>query len=174
MTNMSMTGMTPVGGPVGGMPTMNNGAVSVARTQQHDMSRANLNTYIYEYFLKNELYAAARAVLNSNIQLHLVPGSSKTSPARRRDENGNVVGNGVDGESMDTDSKDDIDSKRPDDLPAPKVPSDCPQGCFLSDWWSVFWDIYGAHRGRDTRGSAAQYVQHTQVRHPFRKLIYVS
>src|SRR5438045_8259710 len=161
MTNMNMAGMNPVGHPVGGMPSMNNGAVSMARVQQHE-SRANLNTYIYEYFLKMELYTAARALLNSDLQLHLVPNSSKTSPARRRDENGNVIDSGVDGESMDADSKDDIDSKRPDDLPAPKVPSDCPQSCFLYDWWSVFWDIFAAQR-TDARGAALHYVQHTKV-----------
>jgi hypothetical protein len=165
MNQMGMAGMNAMGGPVGGMPMMNNtGGPGPSRTNGNppDSSRMSLNTYIYDYFIKNELYGCAEAFLKSNVPISHTP-QTKLSPGRRRD--GDM--NGIDENSMDADSKDDLHSKAADKLPIPNVPSDCPDNSFLFDWWCLFWDIYSAQRTKKPKpgdaGPALQYVQHTQV-----------
>ncbi|KAH0543006.1 hypothetical protein FGG08_002614 [Glutinoglossum americanum] len=168
-----MAGMSSVGGPVGGIPMMNNGTGGQRDDNSHnnDMFTAStqLNTYIYDYFLKNGLYSCAKSLLNSNVALKTVSDGSnqRTSPNMRRDEHGNVLGNGVDENAMDaSDTKDGVNAKRPDDLPDAKVPQDCPSNSFLFDWWCVFWEMFGAQQRRGNRngeGTAMAYMQHTQV-----------
>ncbi|EHK23997.1 uncharacterized protein TRIVIDRAFT_123722, partial [Trichoderma virens Gv29-8] len=159
-----MANMTPMGGPVGGapMPMMNNGAMNpqiaaaaAARQQQaSENQRGVLNTYIYEYFLRHQMFDCARSLLNSDQQVNV----NKDAAGRR--ENGNAM-NGVD-DPMDTDSKDDGDSKLPDDLPPPKLPMPASDTSFLYEWFCVFWDIYTAPRVKGGSGMVNQYVQHTQ------------
>lgn len=153
-----------MGGPVGGaMPVMNNGAAGSARPPMpvNDNQRSQLNTYIYEYFLRNGMYDCARSLLNSDQPMNVL----KDSPGRRRDENGNII-NGAGDDSIDSDSKDDIDSKRPDDLPLPNLPKECPESCFLYEWWCLFWDMFNAQRGKGEMRNAAQYLSYTQVFDP--------
>lgn len=164
--NINMAGMGPMGGPVGGgIPMMNNGLPGgVPRGAMppvnDNQQKSQLNTYIYEYFLRNEMWDAARAIINSDQPINVV----KASPGSRRDGNGNMLDNGV---SPDGDSKDDMDSKRPDDLPLPNLPRESPDSCFLYEWWCLFWDMFNAQRGKgDVRGIQL-YVAHTQVRYWF-------
>lgn len=164
--NMNMAGVNPVGGPVGGgMPMMNNGnpnqprTISVSVPQETSMTGL-LNTYIYDYFIRNDMFDCARVLLQSNANVG-TQAKHKTSPGRRRDADGNLV-NGIDDNSMDTDVKEEMDSKRPDDLPPPMLPTDCPNA-FLHDWWSLFWDMFGAQRNKNKGGDTYAYVQHTQV-----------
>ncbi|CAG7556312.1 unnamed protein product [Fusarium equiseti] len=166
-----MASMNPMGGPVGGapMPMMNNGAVNpqqaaaaaaAAASRQHqanDNQRSILNTYIYEYFIRMGMYQCARSLLESDQQVNVL----KDGANRRRDENGNVI-NGVGDDPMDTDSKDDIDSKLPEDLPPPKLPMPASDTSFLYEWFSLFWDIYYAQRAKSGNNTINQYVQHTQ------------
>jgi hypothetical protein len=165
MNNMNIAGMSSVGGPVGGMPMMNNGAGG-QRDGDND-TFAQLNTYIYDYFLKNGLYTCAESLLNSNIALKTDGSNQRTSPNMRRDADGNVLGNGVDENSIDSgDSKSGSSAKRPEGLPDAKVPQDCPANSFLFDWWCVFWEMFGAQQRRGNRngeGTAMAYMQHTQV-----------
>ena len=92
------------------------------------------------------------------------PVKTKEGSSGRRDENGNPLGNGIGDDPMDMDSKSDIDSKRPDDLPAPDVPMGLTDSCFLYEWFCLFWDIYNAQRAKGGNGTVNQYVAHTQVR----------
>ena len=154
---MSHMNMAVVNGGGGGMPMMNNGANGATPRPGNEEDEpdyeARLNTYIYDYFLKHQQYNCARTILNSGMPL-------KTSPK------GDV--NGAD--DMHTDSKDDLDAKKPDDLPPAGVPQD-PQGqSFLLEWFGLFWDVFFAHQRKAPPGSAAmQYVAHTQV--CFRRLV---
>ncbi|KAH6605568.1 hypothetical protein Trco_004721 [Trichoderma cornu-damae] len=162
--NVAMTNMTPMGGPVGGapMPMMNNGAMNpqiaaaAAARQQHisENQRSVLNTYIYEYFLRHQMFDCARALLASDQQVNV----NKEAAGRR--ENSNAL-NGVD-DPMDTDSKDDGESKLPEDLPPPKLPMPASDTSFLYEWFCVFWDIFNAPRAKGGSGMVNQYVQHTQ------------
>jgi hypothetical protein len=77
-----------------------------------------------------------------------------------------LVDSGVNAEDADAESKDDIDSKRPDDLPAPSLPREGPESCFLYEWWCLFWDMFQAQRGKSDNRNAVQYIAHTQVRYP--------
>lgn len=169
MNNMNMAAMNAVGGPVGGMPMMNNGVGGGPRSNnQDDTSKIQLNTYIYDYFLKNELYDCARALLQSEVALQV----TKPSPGQRRDADGNLLNNGVDDGAMDHDMKEDHDPKRPDDLPVPKLPADLPENSFLHDWWCLFWDMWAAQRKKAKPGEgglAVQYLHHTQVWPPPRE-----
>ncbi len=154
--NVNMAGRGVMGGRVGGgMPMMNNGAPGGARPSMPDNGnqRSQLNTYIYEYFLRNGMYDCARSLLKSDQPVNVL----KDSAGRRREENG-VGEEGGDGES-----KDDIDSQRPADLPDPNLPKECPESCFLYEWWCLFWDMFNAQRGKGDGRNILQYVSHTQV-----------
>lgn len=163
LANMNAMGGGPVGAPV---PMMNNGAVApqVAggprqMTMPTESQRTLLNTYIYEYFLRHQMFDCARSLLNGDHQVNVM----KDGANRRRDENGNLIGNGLGDDPMDTDSKDDIDAKLPDDLPAPKLPMPASESSFLYEWFCLFWDIFHAQRTKGGNGPVNQYVSHTQV-----------
>lgn len=176
MNNVNMANMNPMGGgPVGpAMPMMNNGAVagpSAPRPQQQqpqqqqqqqqqaitETNRHLLNTYIYEYFLRNEMYDCARSLLSSDQHIKLQDG-----PNSRRDENGNLLGNGV-GDSMDVDSKEGVDAKRPEDLPQPMIANLSVDQPFLFEWFCLFWDMFNAQKGKSGNGQVNSYMNHTQV-----------
>lgn len=154
---------------MGGIPGVPAGAAINNGVPPRPSERATLNTYIYDYFLKYEMYDCAQAILregevNTN-------GSRRTSPSRRpqkHDAEGNVVSNGIE-DGMDANNAS-VSSKREEgedskpDFPLPSVPKDCPQGCFLYDWWCLFWDIFGARSGAKTTMAAATYLNNTQVR----------
>lgn len=164
MNNVNMANMGAMGGPVGApMGMMNNGVVmppgGARQAPSPEQNRGLLNTYIYEYFLRYEMFDCARAILNSGQPVRTIDKSA----GGRRDENGNL-GNGLDGDAMDTDSKDDIDSKRPEDLPVPLVTNAVPESCFLVDWFSMFWEMFNAQKVKGGSGPISQYVNHTQVR----------
>jgi len=142
-TMANMANMNNMGGPVGTPMMMNNGAMPPQPAQQRNMqsgpgdsSRTLLNTYIYEYFMHYGMYDCARSLYNIDPQINVKKGS----PGARRDENGNM-GGGQD-HPMDGDSKDGLDLKRPDDLPAPAIPNASPDSCFLLEWFSIFWSIF--------------------------------
>ena len=168
MATMNMAGMNPAvmapGGPVGGgMILMNNGSPATQANlgRGSDDIKQSLNNYIYEYFIKLGYYDIARTLLREEkLQLRTVP---KASPSRRKD----AEVNGVDGDSMDTDIKDDI----PDDLPRPQHFEQSPGAGFLFEWFSIFSDLFAAHRfgkmqgGQPGMGTAAQYLMQHQVCH---------
>lgn len=162
--NVNVAALNAMGGPVGGgMPMMNNGLPGGSRPApvNDNQQRSQLNTYIYEYFLRNEMYDCARAIIQSEQPINLKPNS----PGRRRDANGNPLDSGVSPDGMDGDSKDDIDSKLPDDLPAPNLPKEAPESCFLYEWWCLFWDMFNAQRGKGDSRNVLQYASITQVCH---------
>lgn len=173
MNNVNVANMNAMGGAVGGAPMpmgMNNANGPMAAAQQAAQridntgnNRVMLNTYIYDYFLREGLYDCARALLNSDQP----PNVNKGSPGSRRDENGNVLGNGVGDDAMDTDSKDDVDSKRPSDLPLPILSAQS-ETCFLYEWFCLFWDMLMSQRkmgsgNNPPNAQVSQYIQHAQV-----------
>jgi hypothetical protein len=115
-----------------------------------DGNRVKLNTYIYDYFLKNGEFGLARSI-HERLEI-------EQSPQQKQSPNQNKV-NGHD--AMDADTKDDALGK-PDDLPLPNVPN-ASDSSFLLDWWSQFWDCFQAQRGRGTTASK-QYLSHIQAR----------
>ncbi|KAK6496570.1 hypothetical protein TWF481_001570 [Arthrobotrys musiformis] len=140
-------------------PNMSNGSGSKG------LERSLLNTYIYDYFIRHDMFESARAILQE-AEVSTEPGTSarRGSPSRRsqkHDPDGNLI-NGID-DSMDSDRKDDEGSERGADLPLPKVPQDSSGGSFLYDWWSLFWDIFGARTGKAVSGPAMTYVNQVQV-----------
>lgn len=163
MNQMNVTGMNPgAGGPVGGVPMMNNG--STAPRNDGNVNNIpetminNLNTYIYDYFLKRGYHECARALVkDESIKLNTEP-HTKTSPGHRREDM-----NGVEGDAIMTDSKDGDKIKIPDDLPRPNLASESQQSSFLLDWFSLFWDFFWAQRKKGNSNDVRQYLQHTQV-----------
>ena len=143
-----MTAVNQAAGPAGAAPAASNGTVKGEPLS----NRQQLNTYIYDYLLKNEHYGLARA-LQKELPIYAAP-QARTSPGRR-----DV--NGID-ESMENESKEDP-HKRPDDLPLPSI-LDNTEGSFLYDWWCQFWDIWSAHRRKIPPGApASQYLANAQV-----------
>ena len=163
MNQMAMGQMNQMGGPVGGMPMMNNangnGADATPRSDSdlpEGTLKKQLNTYIYEYFIAQGYPDCARSILNAGPPLLL---KDKQSPGQRR--NGDM--NGINDHAMDADSKDDPNSKRPADLPLPFMDG---ADNFLVDWFALFWDFYSAQRkpkNEPAAGSTMQYLQYNQV-----------
>jgi hypothetical protein len=172
MNNVTMSNIGPVGGPVGAPMPMMGAGTGIAPHNPHGTPRQSqsndsnnrtlLNTYIYEYFLRHNMYDCARAVLTADPQMKV----HKDGPAGRRDENGNLIGNGLGDDPMDTDAKDEMDQKRPDDLPEPNVPMPLPDGSFLLDWFLLFWEMLSAQKGKNSTSQVSQYLSHTQVNTP--------
>lgn len=162
MNQMNAGGMNPgVGGPVGGIPMMNNGSAAPRNDQNMnsnpELSINNLNTYIYDYFLKRGYHECARALLREdNMKINTDPGT-KTSPGNRQNDM-----NGVDGDPMMTDGKDGEKIKIPDDLPRASIPNESMQTAFLLDWWSLFWEFFQAQRKRGNNHDVRQYLTHNQ------------
>ncbi len=137
------------GGAFGEIPLMNNGtngATARAGSDQGEVDfEARLNTYIYGFFLKSENYSAARSLLDSGVPMYPNPRDKEL--------------NGTD-DNVRSDSKDDMDSKRPDDLP---TLNDHPTS-FLLDWFSCFWDFWEARKSSPrATPQAMNFLSHTQV-----------
>jgi len=128
-----------------------------------------LNTYIYDYFCKNEMFECANALLKAPDAEVQVDNNFRSSPSRRpqKHENDGNVMNGIDEEPMDGDGQrqDDSDeAKNIKDLPPAKVPTSI-SGSFLLEWWCCFTDIYWARTKGNASVAANAYV-HTQVCDP--------
>jgi hypothetical protein len=147
--NMNINGINP-----GAMNAMANGANGInARHSVEDQElKTKLNTYIYDYFLKNEEYDLARALQKSGLNLQ----TTSAPPTRRQ--------NGID--DSNEDSKEDIDSKKPADLPhAADVPPSTTENSFLLDWFQLFWEMFWAPRksGPKPGQTAVNYIEYQKV-----------
>ena len=142
-------------GTLGNMPMPNHGPNGVGGRIPDDHedtnNEAKLNAYIYSYFCGKGKWDLARALKDSGLEFE----------PRLLNDNANSAN-----DNMQTDSKDGIDLKRPDDLPDVGL-VDAQGGSFLSSWFALFWDIYSAQR-KSSRASAnaSQYVTQTHVRDP--------
>jgi hypothetical protein len=148
-----MAGMNVMpGGPVGGVPMMNTQSAAqreLPTTQESVYMQ--LNTCIYDYFLKRGQFDVARMLLNDE-NIKLDTDDLKSSPNHM---------NGIDGDTSMGDTKDDK-IKIPDDFPRPRVPMDSGNS-FLFEWFSLFWDIFAAQRKRNPMNQMAQnYVNSSQ------------
>lgn len=147
---MNMNTLGGIGGPVGGPQMVNTGTPGNAQGGgAADANRVKLNTYIYDFFLKNGNFDLARSI-HDTLEI-------EQSPQQKQSPNSKQVNGGHDG----MDDKDDI-LRKPDDLPLPNVPNGS-DSSFLFDWWCQFWDCYQAQRGRGT-ATTKQYLNHVQVR----------
>ena len=171
MNQINMAGMPATNGLAPQMGMVNNvpnGVPPVRAADEQDGGgyKAKLNTAIYDYLIKNGEWACARELLKSKLEVQI----AKPSPGRRP--------NGVDENAMDTDTKDDLDSQRPSDLPLPAAgpTSMGSDSSFLLDWYSVFWDMYLAKNPRATNKNqnAVQYIQQTQASSSSSIVLYYS
>ena len=177
MNHAAMNGMNPAA-----MAAMSNGQAQAAAAaaaaigggpprgpsdpDREAEMKMKLNTYIYDYMIKNEQWDVARALHGSSM-----PHSTVNKAAARRP-------NGIDDGSGDVDSKDGIEAKKPADLPlAGDVPPSTSDNSFLLDWFAIFWDIFLAPRhaakGKPGQTPAQQFMEQSRVRfhpHPPRPL----
>jgi hypothetical protein len=144
MQNQQMAQMAAMNnasnGSVDGTPIMGNMPGPKRNMTTMDPTE-KLNTYIYDYFLRNKHVSLARAMLDCDLKMSM----EKPSPNNRA--------NGVD--PMDV-----------EDLPVPQLPANqASDNSFLLDWWVQFWDIYQATKPQHRASkNAAQYITHTRVR----------
>ncbi|RYN22273.1 hypothetical protein AA0113_g9203 [Alternaria arborescens] len=124
-------------GSVNGTPVMGNMAQPKRMGNNDPVEK--LNTYIYDYFLRNRHHALARAMLDGDLKM----STEKPSPNKS-----NVAS--------------DIDM--PDDMPLPALPAgQVADNSFLLDWWVQFWDIFAAARGPNGGPkNAVQYLGHNR------------
>ena len=153
---MNLNGMNP-----GTMAAMNNTNGATPRNGPGSESeidfKTKLNTYIYDYFLRNEQWDLARA-LQKNMSISSIPNQ----------KGANMRPNGLDENSMDTDSKDDLEQKKPSDLPWPtNLPQMSTDNSFLLDWFTLFWEAFFAQRPGQHRAKVGQtiiqYMDYTRV-----------
>ncbi|KAJ3453842.1 hypothetical protein MRS44_018474 [Fusarium solani] len=113
--------------------------------QEHYNKQTQLNTYIYEYFLRYGMFDCAQAILKADPDVKL----QRHSPRSPRDNNGCRLRNARSYESIDIA----LDSKRSGFLPAPNLPNLSPESCFLYEWFCLFWDMFNAPKNdsRDTQ-----------------------
>lgn len=136
---------------------MNNGSPAVSAGNNTPDMRLSLNTYIYEYLLKQGHYEIARSMARDD--RFEMKTTNKDSPGRRKGAEMNGDG------EMDMDGKDDI----PDDLLRPATWEPGQGNGFLFEWYSVFQDLFLAHRNNGSKmnganmGPAAQYLLQHQV-----------
>lgn len=133
MSQQATMTMAAMGGPVGMAPN------NINHAQDNSDYVKKLNTYIYDYFVRNQHYECARSMLSEHLPLDL---HTKTSPGSRQ-------ANGAD--DMDTDTKD-----RPKDLPLPELPAG--SGDFLEDWWTQFWDVFNSRRTGQGKTTTISYI----------------
>lgn len=157
-----MAGLNPhAGGPVGGgaAAMMMNSASMAGQapipTTREDMVK-RFNTYIYDYFIKSDHIECAKALVHNQIPMFL-EDAAKTSPNRRRD--GEV--NGIEPDSMDTDSKDEF--KYPEGMPRPRMTGP-PQTAFIFEWFSLFQEMFMASRRKNDASPIGTYISQSQVR----------
>ncbi|KAI4957964.1 hypothetical protein J4E86_005104 [Alternaria arbusti] len=140
MQNQQMAQMAQMNanGSLNGTPIMGNMAHPKRMGDQDPKEK--LNTYIYDYFLRNRHHTLARAMLDCDLKLNTEKASPNNKP------------NGAS----------DIDM--PDDLPLPLMPpGQAADNSFLLDWWVQFWDIFAAARGGGGGPkNAAQYLGHNR------------
>lgn len=166
--NMNMN-LNNIGGVVGGAPGMDHGAARGNTGAGFD-GRQMLNTYIYDYFCKNDMFDCANALLKAPDAEVQVDANFRPSPSRRpqKHENDGNVMNGIDEEPMDGDGQrqdDGDEAKNIKDLPPAKVPTSI-SGSFLLEWWCCFMDIYWARTKGNASIAANTYVNQTQVCDP--------
>lgn len=135
-----MAAMNANNGAVDGTPIMRNMAQPGGKGTD---PTEKLNTYIYDYFLRNKHIGLARAMLECDMKM----ATEKASPNNKM--------NGADA------------IEQIDDLPLPSLPpNQVADNSFLLDWWVQFWDIYTATKPRSTASkNAIQYVSHNRVCH---------
>lgn len=157
--------MAAMGGPVGGggglAAQMNAGTPgsSAGGEMNHSAIMKKLNTAIYDYLLRHELYELAKSFMNK------MPIDTKNDVKQSPSQRGGQQANGID-DSMD-DSKDHAILNRPDDLPLPNNVFDGP---FLQDWWCQFWEIHWGIRGRTTMKPNAQtYISQQRAQQKVRQ-----
>lgn len=143
MNNVNMAGMNMAS--TGGMPMMNNGAPGRPALGPEGDKRTLLNTYIYDYFIRMEMFDCARALCQADTTIKMIKSEHS-------------------GENAEDQSMKEEDNKRPADLPRVDLPRECPESCFLLEWWGLFWDMFNASRSKTgTASNIVQYVKHTQV-----------
>lgn len=161
---MNTTGMPGVRAPPAQM-NVNNGP---QRRPQggRPTGEIALDTYIYDYFLKMQMYDCAQALLNARNDLNIRPAEAD-SPNRRpakHDLDGNAVNGGdtnMDGSSNTKKEEGEEDLRKT--FPRPQIPHED----FLLDWFLLFWDVYTASNSNGKGNAtpiASAYVQATQVR----------
>ncbi|KAJ4292502.1 hypothetical protein N0V90_009164 [Kalmusia sp. IMI 367209] len=137
----AMANMNAAAGSLDGTPIMGNGQRQPVPGLD---PRDQLNTYIYDYFLRNSHHKLAQVMIESELKMNLKP-PQKSSPTGR-----NVNG---------------VDSIDPELLPTPNMPASgqATDNSFLLDWWVQFWDIFSAARNRTMKGSqGSQYISHAR------------
>lgn len=150
--NAQMAPMTHPGVSGGAGALQRNGLPLPSSTDDEAIS--GLNTKVYEYLVKHQLWDSARAFLREAAGIQTDPNPVKLSPGRRRDADGMIVSNGVDGTEMIKDAG----PARPNDLPAPDNKEQ--KESLLLTWWGLFSDIVRARqRGNEGGGLAAAYIQ---------------
>jgi len=157
MNQMSMAGLNVATAHFGGAAMMPNGSNGTMPRQGGELEETNyeakLNSYIYGYFLDRKQWDMARALRNSGVPFN---------PAI------DGINNGAD-DSKIHDTKNGIDTKRPDDLPEATGIENAQGGSFLLGWFSLFWDIYWAQRPGGQKNvlnrESIQYVNQSQVSH---------
>ncbi|KAM6504740.1 hypothetical protein FSOLCH5_015236 [Fusarium solani] len=106
--------------------------------QENYNKQTQLNTYIYEYFLRYGMFDCAQAILKADSDVNV----QRHSPRSPRNDKRCRLRNTLSDESIDIG----LDSKLSGLLPDPNVPNLPLESCFLYEWFCLFWDMFNAQK----------------------------
>lgn len=131
--------------PMGMTQPLENGSalMHVPPTGNSHDRRQLLNTCIYDYFRHSKMSSVCRAMVEANVPINKPENQLKQSPSQRA--------NGVDDEFKDL----------PNIQMPPAIGGDSP---FLLDWFTMFWDVFGAAQNPSEADPKIQeYTAHVRV-----------
>lgn len=161
MNQMTMPGLqhqipaAPMNGNAMGIANHAGAATPHSNDNSTEAIIVQMNTCIYDYFIKNGHHQCARAMVKGDALPMNVLNDRRDGEA-----------NGVDGDSTDADGKDNLKSL-PEDLPRPNPNKIIGGGdsseSFLLEWFMLFWELFGAQRKKAKIPESQMYINQTQV-----------
>lgn len=130
-----------------------------------------LNTYIYDYLLKQSYGEAAKA-LKGETEIPTIAEQEARNRAENSEAAEGTLGTALDGKSKVQGKQSHTNGADRSSSASPKTDHRTLQsadveinleGGFLAEWWTMFWDMFAARQGRPSSNSAANFIAHNQV-----------
>ncbi|ORY80970.1 hypothetical protein BCR37DRAFT_393613 [Protomyces lactucae-debilis] len=129
-----------------------------------------LNTYIYDYLVKQSYGDTARkfkaeggvsTLTAKQVEERKEQGpNTEGSLSAQLDRAARTASEKVNGDAHSPTDETDADGA-PGELPQADVPVNV-EGGFLAEWWVLFWDMFSARQGRPSTASATTFMAHNQ------------
>lgn len=143
----------------------------------HVLDPANqrlLNTYIYDYLLKQSYGDTARRFKEEGGVALLSAKEAENRKEAGPHAEGSLTAQLDHAARADSEKTNGTAGRHsPKETGGPAVelpPADVPvnvEGGFLAEWWVIFWDMFSARQGRPSTANATTFMAHNQVCRPW-------